>query len=306
MIIASIDIGTNTVLLLIAEVKINENILIPILNESRIPRIGKGLLHGGEILSSQSKLMFDVLDDYFSIIANYNCERVLVTATNAFRIASNGNALLKRIKLKYNCEAKIIPGREEAKYSYLGATFNNNSENINLVIDIGGGSTELVFGCKSNILFSKSFLVGVVSGTEMFLKHSPPSATELACFTNELIVKFDEVSNYQYQVDSAIAIAGTPTALACIKQNLSEFNEESIEGSILAINEIRAIAENMSRLTSNDISEKYGAVVNGRDDILLAGALILEKIMDIMNITSVSVSTKGIRYGAIVNLFPNK
>lgn len=306
MTIASIDIGTNTILLLIAEVKIKENILNPILNESRIARIGKGLLSGAEILPSQSKIMFDILDDYFNIITNYHCERILVTATNAFRIASNGNALLKQIKLKYNCEAKIIPGKEEAKYSYLGATFNNNSENINLVIDIGGGSTELVFGYKKNILFSKSFLIGVVSGTEMYLKHNPPSSAELACFANELKAKFDEISNYRYQVDSAIAIAGTPTALACIKQNLSEFNEELIEGSILTISEIRTIAENMFRLRSKDISEKYGPVVNGREDILLAGTLILEKIMDIMNITSVSVSTKGIRYGAIVSLFPNK
>ncbi|MHB8853979.1 MAG: Ppx/GppA phosphatase family protein [Ignavibacteriaceae bacterium] len=301
MTIASIDIGTNTILLLIAEIDIRERRIKTISNEFRIPRIGKGLYHGGRILTPQIEAMFDILEQYYKIILNHRCNQILVTATNAFRIASNNMELVKQIKSKFNFDVKIISGEEEARYSYLGATFNLKGKGKNLIIDIGGGSTEIVFGEGINISYSKSFLIGAVACTEKYLKHDPPLALEIDNLGGYISTKFEGISINQFQADSAIAIAGTPTTLACIKQGLTSFDEELIEGSILTIQDINKLFEEISNLSSKDILKKYKTVVKGREDVLLSGTFILERIMRLMGLNSVSVSTKGIRYGAIVD-----
>ncbi|MHB8581406.1 MAG: Ppx/GppA phosphatase family protein [Ignavibacteriaceae bacterium] len=270
-------------------------------NEFRIPRIGKGLYPGGRILKPQIEAMFDILEEYYKTILNYRCDNILVTATSAFRIASNNIELVKQIKSKFNFDVKIISGEEEAKFSYLGATFNLNGKGKNLIIDIGGGSTEIVFGEGFNISYSKSFLIGVVSSTEKYLKHDPPLALEIDYFGNEISSKFEEISINKFQADSAIAIAGTPTTLACIKQGLTSFDEELIEGSKLTVQDVNKLFEEISHLSSKEILKKYDTVAKGREDVLLSGTFILERIMNLIGLNSVSVSTKGIRYGAIFN-----
>ncbi|MHB1687538.1 MAG: Ppx/GppA phosphatase family protein [Ignavibacteriaceae bacterium] len=301
MTVASIDIGTNTILLLIVGIDIRKKIINTMLNEYRIPRIGKGLNPGKEILVPQIEAMYYVWKEYHKIILKYHCEKVLVTSTSAFRISSNGPELASEIKSRFNFDVNIISGEEEAKYSYLGATFNFTGEKNNLIIDIGGGSTELVFGKGEKILFNKSYLIGVVSGTEYFLKHDPPLQKELNKFDQEISNKFAEISFKQFKVDSAIAIAGTPTTLACIKQNLVSYDESLIEGSTLTIEDITNLFAEISKTSSKDILAKYKTVVKGREDVLLAGTFILQRLMKFLKLNSVIVSTKGIRYGAVVN-----
>ena len=106
--------------------------------------------------------------------------------------------------------------------------------------------------------------------------------------------------------DKAIAIAGTPTTLACIKHNLKEYDESLIEGSILTKVEIQIFFEMLSKLTPDEIKAKFGNVVSGREDVLFAGTGILHTLMECLNIPEVIVSTKGIRYGAIINYLVNK
>src|SRR5690554_5142437 len=159
--IASIDIGSNTVLLLIAEVKGKDNFK-PLLNVYEMPRISKGLKENGAINKDALDRFYNVMDKYSRIIKEHNCEKVVAKATNAFRIASNSKMIIDEVKNKYGIDIDIIRGDEEAGLSYMGAASALPSVNEKFVIDIGGGSTELIYGKGKDIIFKKSYPVGAV------------------------------------------------------------------------------------------------------------------------------------------------
>jgi len=154
MTVASIDIGTNTVILLIAEAELSNNSLRPLHNEYRMPRMGKGLEPDGEISEEKLNLLFPILTEYKTIIEKYSCEKILVTATNAFRLASNSKEISSEIKDKFNFDVNIISGEVEADYAFLGALSGTEISCSSLVIDIGGGSTELIYGKFVGVLSS--------------------------------------------------------------------------------------------------------------------------------------------------------
>lgn len=297
MIVASIDIGTNTVLLLVARVK--ENSLVEQLaNEYRIPRIGKGLIPGGEISADKIEGLFDILRQYQAVIKDYNCEAVYVTGTNALRIAKNGGKIGERIIHEFGWNVKIVSGEEEARLSYIGATGGLGDSNF-MVIDIGGGSTELTLGNGPELKFRKSYPVGVVSATEEFFRSDPPEKAAIRAFKEKLSVIFQKTDELNYAPGKAIALAGTPTTLACILNDLHSFNEDMVEGSILSKKDIEIMIDNLSVMSSAEILKRYKTVVKGREDLILSGALILSYIMELNGLDKVVVSTKGIRYGAI-------
>lgn len=301
MTIASIDLGTNTVLLLIAEAENGSENVTPILNEYRIPRIGKGLLPGSPIAIDKILELSDVLVEYDSFIKKHKCEQVILSATNAMRIASNGQSIIDEISLLYGWDCRIIPGEEEARYSYLGAVAGSQNSETNLVIDIGGGSTELVFGKGSDMLFRKSYPAGVVSHTEKYFKNDPPGKNELDEMINDISRIFADAPENIHAPDNSIAIAGTPTTLACIKIGLDKFDEDLIEGSTLTIDELDELIEKLQKLSSKQIAEKYKTVTKGREDLILSGSYILKILMQMLSLDKVKVSTKGIRFGAIIN-----
>ncbi len=299
MTIASIDIGTNTVLLLIAEINIHQKTFKTVLNEQRIPRIGKGLSPGKDISKEKILALLQILKEYQQFIKKYDCDTVLVTGTNALRIAANSQQIKNLIKSEFGYDTNIISGEDEAKLSFLGAT-GINKNNKSLMIDIGGGSTEITYGKGDEILFNKSFNVGVVSGTENYLVDDPPAKFQIKKFISHIENTFNEFKNENsFDAEEIIAIAGTPTTLACIQQNLQEYDEEIIEGSTLLTSDIKLLMDELSTMDSLEIKNKYRSIVSGREDVLLAGTIILYKILEIFNINSVKVSTKGIRYGAI-------
>jgi exopolyphosphatase/guanosine-5'-triphosphate,3'-diphosphate pyrophosphatase len=301
MTVASIDIGTNTILLLIADVNLKSSEIKVIENLHNIPRIGRGLKKGNPMSEENIKRLFDVVTGYSKVIKKHKCEKVLLTGTNALRIASNKNEIIKEIKNQFGYDLNIIPGEEEAKYSYLGAVSSFNDKQKYLVIDIGGGSTEIIYGKGNEILFSKSFYIGVVSGTESYLVSDPPSEKQMKNFISHSKKTFFELIKNVKDIDIPIAIAGTPTTLACIKNKLKIYDEDVVEDSALSIKELENFVIELSQLSSKEILNKYSDVVKGREDVLLAGTIILKEIMNILKLNEVKVSTKGIRYGAIID-----
>ncbi|MFZ0455240.1 MAG: hypothetical protein WCE54_18920 [Ignavibacteriaceae bacterium] len=299
MIIASIDIGTNTIILLIAEVDMRNKTISPLYNEQRIPRIGKGLSPGKPISHEKIEELFKILEDYYGIIKKFNCEQTIINATNALRIASNKNEIKKKIKDNLNMNINIVSGEEEAELTFKGAVFQFEDNSNSIVIDIGGGSTEIIYGNKDKIFFKKSYQTGVVTAKEKFLKHSPPQDAEISDFKNELTQVFNDIKEKDFSYKRAIAIAGTPTTLAAIKLNLQEYDENILEGHNLKYNEIEDLIAELSKLNDYEIIKRFKSVVNRREDVILGGALILSFIMNLLKLDDIIVSTKGIRYGAI-------
>jgi len=299
MTVASIDIGTNTVILLIAEVDRSNNSLQPLHNEHRMPRIGKGLQPNGKISEEKINLLYSILTEYRTLIDEYKCKKIIVSATSAFRLASNSMEITDRIREKFNFDVDIISGNVEADYAFLGALSGTKIADSTLVIDIGGGSTELITGIRSEILFKKSYPIGSVIVTEKYLIHSPPFPNEL----EKLEFKLEEIFkgiNQKLNPEEVIAIAGTPTTLACMVKGLKEFEEAKIDGSILIAVKLQKLISEIKILSSEQIKKDFGNVLSGREDIILGGAIILKKLMKIINVDKVMVSSRGIRYGAIV------
>lgn len=300
--IASIDIGTNTILLLIVSANEKTKDFNILLNKYSAPRIGKNLDDGQPFPMENLNRMFDVLNDYNFEIKKFECEKIIATATQAFRLASDSDKLVKQIKEKYNFDIKIVDGEEEARLSYIGV---KNNIDRKMIIDIGGGSTELIAGNSNGIKFKKSFNIGAVKLKEKFIQNNPPTSVEMSSVSNFLDEKFSEIKNLKLDIENAFAVAGTPVTLAFILSNSKDYNEKIIDGFEIHQNSIEKIVDELARLNSEDILKTYGHIMIGREDIILYGSLILLKIMQLLNLDKIICSTRGIRYGAIQDYLDN-
>lgn len=306
MTIASIDIGTNTVLLLIAKVDIENLSIKTIFNEQKIPRIGEGLKRGKPIKESKQELLLQILRSYVETSKKFNSEVILANATNAFRIASNQTKLLNLIREIIGIDVNVISGLEEARLTFVGCTYEYSSAKKFAVIDIGGGSTEIITGNKNKICERFSLPIGVVYLTEKYFYTAPPQSNQVQSCNLFIKNKLDKNLSHLTRHETAIAVAGTPTTLACIKNNMNEYDESKIEGSVLLLSDVENLSAQLSHLSPKEIISKYHSVVSGREDVLLAGSILLAQIMRKLNTKEIVVSSKGVRYGAVVDyLFKN-
>ncbi len=299
--IASIDIGSNTVLLLIAEYNETTKEMKTILNRYRMPRISKGLKTTGVISDEKIGELFKVLEEYKSIIKDKNCQAVILKATNAMRIAKNSLAIKQAIKEKFNFDVDVVSGEEEARLSFIGASSAVDNKGNKIVIDIGGGSTEIIYGNDKEIIYRKSFEHGAVSLTEKFVDNYPLSDAAVFKINDELDELFSELKKENFETGICIAVAGTPTTLSCMNLGVKEYSDEIIEGFLLSIDNLDGLIKTLKALLPSQILANYGQVVTGREDVILSGALLLIKLMSILNLEKIIVSSKGIRYGALLD-----
>lgn len=299
MTVASIDIGTNTILLLIAVIDQKTNKIKVLFEDQKIPRIGEGLKPDLPIKVNKANLLLQVLSGFKERSEEFKCEKILVTATNAFRVASNSNELVECIKHKLGLDVNVVSGQNEAKLTFLGCTYEEADDLLCSVIDIGGGSTEIIFGIKSKIDCDFSIPIGVVSLSEKYFNNDPPSSQEIRDVRKFIRSKLSFSLDKKYIYRKAIAAEGTATTLACIKKNLKKYDESLIEGEMLTASEIGSFADKLSTISSREILKNYRGVVDGRQDVLLAGIILLDEIMNHLAIKEVFVSSKGVRYGAL-------
>ena len=299
MTIASIDIGTNTVLLLIADVDPVTRKIIPLINEYRMPRIGQETNRSGRISQERLKLLYDVLNEYKSIINGCNCDKVILTGTNAFRMASNAPDIIREIKMSLDYDLKVISGEDEAEYAYFGAISDLDDYSSSMVIDIGGSSTEIIYGEGLNVVFKKSLQLGSVSATEHYIKNVPHTLNELENFSTDIKKLFTTLDKTIIP-KKVIAIAGTATILACMILGLKNFEENKVDKRSITIQDMRNIIGELSSLTPSEILFRYGPVMKGREDIIFAGAFILYQFMEYFVLDNIITSIRGVRYGAIV------
>lgn len=298
--IASIDIGSNTILLLIAKLDIINKDFTPILNKYEMPRISKGIAENGKISREKIDLLKKVLKNYLAECSARNCEVVILNATNALRIASNSNEIIKEIKDELEVDVNVISGMEEAELAYLGGISAIRSDSANSVIDIGGSSTEIIIGTNSEILFRKSFQIGAVTLSEKFIDQYPVSfkvRSKIENYTNEMLEELSEFSKHGL---NAVAVAGTPTSLSCMVREIRNYSENLVEGSVLSIDNLIVLSNKLPQMLPENILIEFGSVVSGREDVIFSGSIILIKIMEKLGIDKIIVSGRGLRYGAII------
>jgi len=212
---AVIDVGTNSVLLLIAENAGQGNANITVhRDESRITRLGEGMGTGGIINRDAIQRTVDTLIEYKAICKKHSVESIFVTGTEIFRQASNAGDVIKRIKKDTDLDLEIISGEEEAEFSFRSVIPDKSGNDDNfVVIDIGGGSTEIIAGTKKGPTFIKSFNIGAVSLYEKYFHHDPPIHPEIITVRSNVHTLLHTIDHRDiiWKNSTTVGIGGTVT-----------------------------------------------------------------------------------------------
>jgi len=301
--IAAIDIGTNTVLLLIA--KVDEDGAIHFIHEEqRIPRLGKNVDKEGNIHVSEFDRIGWILAEYSNLARQHRVDAITACATSAVRDAANKSEFLSHLKRTTGVDVQILSGDEEALWTYRGTLSGFPNLHNAAVVDIGGGSTELSFTPSLNgnghpQLTRYSFQLGSVRLTERYFKHLPPQQNEIHSAVEMILEELSEVRNPGFERYQLVGVAGTATTLACLDQQLQDFDREKVSGYSLSRDRVSMWLMKLSGMAAEDI-RNLSNTTEGRKDILTAGVLILNEIMRLFQFSTVLVSERGLRYGLVI------
>ena len=305
--VAAIDIGTNSFLCLIAKVDASKKSVQILHDESKVVRLGQDMAKqekGSKKFHPEALLRAEeCLTAFAKTIAKHKVEKCVAVATSAARDSNNTNEL-EAICQKLSIPLRIISGEQEAEMSYLGACFDLDSENGIGILDIGGGSTEVLYKNQEQKLQGMSIDIGAVRLTEMFLsekKSSPLEITKLRDYASEQVQKWPSPHNLK----TLIAVAGTPTTIAMYKKSLSSYDADKINGCVLKIDYLHQLLMQWSPMSVEE-RKKIKFLDPARADIILAGlAILIESLMH-FQLQECFVSTKGLRFGAALSLAENK
>jgi exopolyphosphatase/guanosine-5'-triphosphate,3'-diphosphate pyrophosphatase len=293
---ASIDIGTNTILLLIAEVE--EGALKPLLEKETIVRLGEGVQKNGILLEEAMERGSQTLDQYLKECQKMGVQRIFAAGTSALREARNSDHFLERVEEKLNLSIEIISGEEEAQLSFLAVTRDlKEPRKPILVIDVGGGSTEFILGRGDRITQWVSLPLGSVRFTEQFLLSDPVHEEEWENMERQIQKLLVRIPHPK-EPFLMVAVGGTATTLASVEQGLAEFILEKIHHFGLGR---KALKSQLDLYRSKTIEErrKIPGLFPARADVILAGGAILYWAMEKLECPSVLISCHGVRYGLL-------
>lgn len=306
MIRSAIDIGTNSVLLLVAK-KEKKGLIEPVHEELRLPRLGKGVDAQKVINEASTKRVIDVLLEYRSLLEESYPEssKPVVTATSAVRDAYNREDFIKTVKEKTGYDIRLLSGKDEARWTAAGALSMiekpKNGRGEYLVLDIGGGSTEIAHVRDQYMVDKYSFDMGSVRFTERFLKHDPPTEKEIEVCRTTIRKMFRDRFFHNNSYFKAVGVAGTVTSLAAIVMELDAYDPSEMNDVIIYRDEIQEVIKKFIDQRSDVMLNSFPNILKGRSDIFLAGLLILDGFMERFGRDELTVSTGGIRHGAILN-----
>ncbi len=294
--VASIDIGTNTILLLIAEVEGGR--LIPFFDKEKIVRLGEGVQKNGVLSEEAMERGLQTLAQYLNECRRMGVEKIFAFGTNPLREAKNSKNFLKRVEEKLGLSVAVLSEEEEAQLSFLAVTRDlKEMDRFIYVIDVGGGSTEFIFGQSEQIDKWISLPLGSVRFTEQFLHSDPVKAEEWREMEERIEDLLTKIPLPKIPF-TMVAVGGTATTLASVELGLKEFIPEKIHNFELKRN---ALERQLFLYRSKTIHErrKIPGLSPARADVILAGCAILHKTMEYIGSESVIISCHGVRYGLL-------
>jgi exopolyphosphatase / guanosine-5'-triphosphate,3'-diphosphate pyrophosphatase len=295
--VAVVDMGTNSKRLLVADVE--DGHVAELERRSTVTRLGRGVDTSGQLATEAIEDVADTVGEYISLYEPLEPEHVSVLATSAVRDAENSGAFIAELRERFALNARILTGAEEACLTYLGAVADRPVSDGTLVIDIGGGSTEIVVGSGREMTFHTSLQVGTVRHTERHIRNDPPTATELDALAEDIRrILFAELAAADFfEIKSGIAVAGTPTSLAAIDQELDPYDPEKVHGYVLSLD---AIQHMYSMLSGKALEERLQipGLHPGRAPTIVAGVVILIQAMRAFGLRRIEVSEHDILHGA--------
>jgi len=297
--VAVVDIGSNSTRLLVADV---DGSVAEVERQSRVTRLGRGVDLTGQLSAEAIEAACKAIADYLEICRHEGVERIESIATSAVRDASNGEAFVAELRERFALSARVLDGEEEARLTYTGATAEHPPGEPTLVVDIGGGSTELIVGSGREISFHASLQAGVVRHTERHIATDPPATGELEALAADVRSLIEKAAPDRpgASVEAGIAVAGTPTSLASIELGLEPYDPKQVHGHTLTLESTQRL---LSRLASSPLSKR--AEIPGlhpdRAPNIVAGVVILVETMRAFALEAVEVSEHDILYGTAIS-----
>ena len=295
--VAVVDMGTNSTRLLVADV--DDGRVRELERRSTVTRLGRGVDTSGQLSAEAIEDVCDAVASYIEIYEGLGPERVRAIATSAVRDASNGAMFLAELRERFALDAEILDGAEEVRLTYLGAYAERPPASKTMVVDIGGGSTELVIGDGADVGFYASLQAGTVRHTERYITHDPPQAAELEELAGDVRSLIDAALEGEAlaQASFGIGVAGTPTSLAAIDQRLEPYDPELVHGHRMSL---EAIQRMLSELASKPLAERVlvPGLHEGRAPTIVAGVIILIQVMRAFGLTEIEASEHDILWGA--------
>ena len=294
--VAAIDCGTNSIRLLIADIT-GDNFK-EVLRTMEIVRLGQGVDQNKAFHPDAIDRTLKAVELFRDQIASKGVEKIRFCATSATRDASNRNLFIDGVRDILGIEVEVIPGEEEAELSFIGATKElRQSDAPFLVVDIGGGSTEFVFGSEK-VEFAKSVNIGCVRMSERHLNTQPPSMAQIA----QAIVDIDIAITQAAAVvpittaKTLVAVAGTATTVAAAALELTDYDRHLIHLSRISSDKVHKVAANFQSMNKDQIAS-LGFMHPGRVDVITAGSLVLSRIMAATGATEFVASESDILDG---------
>jgi exopolyphosphatase/guanosine-5'-triphosphate,3'-diphosphate pyrophosphatase len=300
--IAVVDVGTNSTRLYIADV-VDGRVTAEIDRRTTITRLGQGVDQTGELAPEAMQRVEAAVREYRAIIDAHDVDAVTGVLTSAVRDARNGPDFARRLNDTYNIDARVISGEEEARLTYLGATSDRPHDDApRVVIDVGGGSTELVVGHGPTVDFHVSTQAGVVRQTERFLKSDPPRPEELRLLQEEAEEIFTRAvpEPERERVRNGIAVAGTATSCAAILQELDPYDPAKVHGFRLRRAQAEILLTRLAAMTTEQRRHVKGLHPD-RAQAIVAGVILLIEAMRTFGLDQVEVSEHDILRGAALD-----
>jgi exopolyphosphatase/guanosine-5'-triphosphate,3'-diphosphate pyrophosphatase len=302
--IAVVDIGSNSTRLLIAR-RDGDRITHELVRHSRVTRLGQGVDREGRLADDAMQRVFDVLADYRREIDEHACEHAVAVLTSAVRDSANGQEFAAIVRDRYGLEPHVLTGDQEAQLTYRGATSERDpaDRTPTLVLDIGGGSTELVIGEGGDVHFHVSTQAGVVRQTERHLDDDPPTAAQVQALVADVrqILADNVPEQWRAAVGHGIGVAGTATSLAAIAQDLDPYDPERVHGYRLSAATCEQILDRLVVLALAQRREVAGLHPD-RAPTIIAGVLIFREVVRMFGLEEIEVSEHDILRGAALTL----
>ena len=294
-----VDIGTNSTRLLVADV--SDGAISELDRRSIVTRLGEGVDATGRLGDEPVRRVLATLDQYRQALDDHGCEVNTGVLTSAVRDAANGGELLATVRDRYGIDARTIDGDTEARLTFLGATAQRSDGMADpvLVIDIGGGSTELVIGARDEVSFHVSTQAGVVRQSERHLRSDPPAPAELSALAADVrsVLQAAVPEPVLGQPAFAVAVAGTATASAAIDLQLDPYDRARVEGHRLPAGQLELL---LARLAAMPLAQRREVVGlhPDRAPTIVAGLIILLETLRLFGLDEVTVSERDILWGA--------
>jgi exopolyphosphatase/guanosine-5'-triphosphate,3'-diphosphate pyrophosphatase len=301
--VAVVDIGSNSTRLLIAEV--HDDQVTELVRRTEVTRLGAGVDADGRLREDAMERVFKTLAGYRSEIDEHRCENAVAVLTSAVRDSANGKRFAALVRERYRLEPHVLSGDDEAQLTFLGATSERDSSDRTptLVLDIGGGSTELVIGAGAEVVFHVSTQAGVVRQTERHLHDDPPPQAQLDELAADVrrILHDGVPESRRDTVQRGIAVAGTATSLAAIAQELNPYDPKRVHGYLLSAGECDRILGELSRLPLEQRRQVAGLHPD-RAPTIVAGAVIFREVLSLFGLGQIEISEHDILRGAALGL----